>query len=134
MHSPARQRGHRVPGGCAGSGAGGQADARGTAECRAGAGPCDVAESCDGVNDACPADAFQPATVECRASAGVCDLAENCSGSDAACPPDAKSTAVCRPSAGPCDVAESCDGATDACPADAFQPATVECRAAAGAR
>ena len=100
--------------------------------CRPSAGPCDVAESCDGVNDACPADAFQPATVECRASAGVCDPAESCTGTSAACPPDQKSTAVCRPAADTCDVAELCDGASNTCPPDAYQPATAECRPSTG--
>src|SRR5205823_2218794 len=95
-------------------------------------GPCDVAESCDGVNDACPADAFQPATVECRASAGVCDPAESCTGTSAACPPDQKSTAVCRPAADTCDVAELCDGASNTCPPDAYPPATAECRPSTG--
>jgi hypothetical protein len=103
-----------------------------TAECRAAAGPCDVAETCDGASSDCPASTFRPSTTECRAAAGVCDLAESCSGSAAACPPDTKRTDVCRASAGACDVADSCDGTSDDCPADALQPSTLVCRPAAG--
>ena len=101
-------------------------------ECRASAGACDVAETCDGVSPLCPADSFQPNTFECRSAAGVCDTAESCTGSSAECPADAKSTAECRGSAGVCDTAESCDGASNDCPADAFQPTTTECRASVG--
>lgn len=68
--------------------------------CRPSAGVCDVAEQCDGVSGACPADAFAPATTVCRAASGSCDVAESCTGSSAACPtdtglPDADSDAVC---------------------------------------
>ncbi len=97
-------------------------------ECRAAAGVCDVAESCDGVADDCPADA-KTSTV-CRPSAGVCDLAETCDGAGDDCPADAKSSTVCRAAGGVCDVAESCDGVADDCPADA--KSTTVCRAAAG--
>jgi hypothetical protein len=107
------------------------ADAKGTAPCRAAAGPCDVGESCDGVGDDCPADGFASSSTVCRASAGVCDPAEQCSGASAGCPSDAKSTAVCRPSAGGCDVDDACDGVNNTCPADAFVPAATVCRPAA---
>lgn len=102
----------------------------GGSECRAAGGVCDVAETCDGVNAACPADA--KSTAECRASGGVCDVAESCDGVNDACPADAKSVAQCRAAAGACDVAESCDGVSDACPADALAPASTVCRTAAG--
>jgi len=55
-------------------------------ECRAKAGDCDVAETCDGQNKACPTDAVVPADTECRAKAGCCDLAETCDGQNKACP------------------------------------------------
>src|SRR5207247_4139241 len=96
-------------------------------------GRCDGAEFCDGVTNACSADALVPAGTVCRAAAGVCDLTETCTGTSVACPADAKSTAVCRPAAGPCDAAESCDGVTNDCPADVFQPPATEFRASAGA-
>src|SRR5207244_897367 len=86
--------------------------------CRAAAGICDVAESCNGVSNNCPADGLVAGGITCRAAAGVCDVAETCTGSSTTCPNDAKSTAVCRASAGICDVAESCDGVSDTCPAD----------------
>jgi hypothetical protein len=108
-------------------------DAKSTTECRASAGTCDVAESCDGVSNDCPADGFAGSSTVCRAAAGACDVAENCSGSIAACPEDAKSNAVCRGAAGTCDVAESCDGVSDNCPADAFAPSSTVCRASTGA-
>ncbi len=79
------------------------ADAKSTAVCRPSAGVCDVAESCDGVGDDCPADGFAPASVECRASAGDCDVAESCTGASAACPTDAF-----QPDETPCDDANVC--------------------------
>src|SRR5581483_4618568 len=102
-----------------------------TALCRAAAGVCDVAESCDGIHDDCPADSVAGAFVTCRPAVGPCDLAETCTGSSSDCPDDMKSTTICRPAAGDCDVAESCDGVNDDCPADA--KSTAVCRAAAGA-
>jgi hypothetical protein len=92
--------------------------------CRAAAGDCDVAETCDGVNPVCPADAFLPDTNECRASAGICDIPEYCTGISAACPENEIEPAitVCRVAAGVCDVAENCDGSSAFCPADLFEP------------
>jgi len=50
--------------------------------CRAAAGECDVPESCDGANKACPADAFSPATTKCGPSMlQKCELQDYCSGS-----------------------------------------------------
>jgi len=98
-------------------------------ECRASAGDCDVAESCDGVSVNCPANGFVGAGTQCRASAGVCDVAEFCTGGSALCPandfePD---TLECRPSAGDCDAAEFCTGFTAACPTDKVSPAGTPC-------
>ena len=39
-------------------------------ECRASAGSCDVAESCDGATPTCPEDVLEPAGTECRAATG----------------------------------------------------------------
>ena len=102
--------------------------------CRAGAGVCDVAETCTGTSAACPSDVFASPTTGCRASAGVCAVAEVCSGTSAVCPPDgfASSAVQCRPSAGVCDVAESCTGTSVTCPADALRPSGTGCRASAG--
>jgi hypothetical protein len=79
-----------------------------------------MAETCDGVNDTCPADAHQPAGFVCRAAAGPCDAEETCDGSSAMCPADAllPATSVCRASTGPCDPAEHCTGSSATCPAD----------------
>ena len=111
------------------------APAPSTTLCRPSAGPCDVAENCDGLTTACPADQLAPATMVCRPAAGVCDIAEMCSGFSAACPADQlePSSFVCRPSAGTCDVAEHCTGSAVNCPADGFAPATMVCRPSAGA-
>ena len=65
------------------------------------AGVCDVAETCDGVGDDCPARRVAPTGTACRASAGVCDVAETCDGVGADCPADAApSSTECRASAG----------------------------------
>jgi MYXO-CTERM domain-containing protein len=60
-------------------------------ECRAAAGACDVAESCDGASGACPADATAAAGTECRAALGACDAAEACDGASVDCPGDVSS-------------------------------------------
>jgi hypothetical protein len=93
-----------------------------------------VAESCDGVNDACPADAVAGAGPTCRAAAGGCDVAETCDGVSPTCPADdvVAGGTPCRAVAGACDVAETCDGVSPACPPDSVAGAFVECRAAAG--
>ena len=97
--------------------------------CRASAGPCDVAESCNGTFNACPVDAFVASTVVCRAAAGVCDQAETCSGSAAACPADAlkASGTVCRAAATQCDSTETCSGVSTVCPSDASVPNGTTC-------
>jgi fibronectin type 3 domain-containing protein len=99
--------------------------------CREAAGPCDVAESCDGVNADCPADKLAAAGKECRPSAGDCDIAETCSGTSMVCPVDGFKQAgtICRAAAGLCDVPESCTGSTAACPIDTMAPAVTVCRA-----
>jgi hypothetical protein len=94
------------------------ADAKSSTVCRSAAGVCDVAETCDGAGDDCPTDSVAGAFVTCRSAAGVCDSAENCDGVGVDCPTDVKSTTVCRSAAGVCDAAETCDGVGDDCPAD----------------
>jgi C1A family cysteine protease len=102
--------------------------------CRAAAGPCDVAEVCNGTAAACPGDKKAVQGTAC-ASKGACSATPVCDGSSAACPaavPAAKGT-VCRAAAGACDVAETCDGTATTCPADGWAASTTVCRAAAGA-
>ena len=53
--------------------------------CRRAAGPCDVAETCDGT-PACPPDAFAPRSMVCRAAVDACDLDDMCLGTSADCP------------------------------------------------
>jgi MYXO-CTERM domain-containing protein len=103
--------------------------------CRASAGACDLAETCDGTGSACPADAKLASGTVCRVSAGACDVAESCDGATNGCPVDGfqPASTVCRVSAGACDVAETCTGASTACPADAKVAAGIVCRVSAGA-
>ena len=103
-------------------------------ECRASAGNCDVAESCDGLSPFCPGDVVVSAGNECRASAGDCDVAESCNGTSGVCPADGFVAGgnECRASLGACDLAETCSGSSAACPADALVGAGVECRGTAG--
>jgi hypothetical protein len=86
--------------------------------CRASAGVCDVAETCNG-NVACPADGFRSSSTVCRAPAGPCDVDETCTGTAANCPVDRKYNAgtVCA-AAEPfeCLGESQCDGISDACP------------------
>src|SRR4029077_9902133 len=118
---------------CSGSGATCQHPAGNAgATCRAAAGPCDVAEVCDGVATSCPSDTFAPSTQVCRPSAGECDVAETCTGSGAVFPVDA----FC-PLAAPCTddgqvcTRDVCSGTAAACQHLAGN-AGLTCRAAAG--
>lgn len=100
-------------------------------ECREAAGPCDVAELCDGTSPECPGDAFQPIDFVCRAAAGTCDQVEVCDGATPACPADTFDMSTeCRPAVGPCDLAEVCSGGAS-CPPDDLRAAGSTCRAAA---
>jgi hypothetical protein len=81
--------------------------------CRAVAGECDVAETCDGASAACPADGFVSSGAACRDAAGECDVAEACDGTSALCPDDARS-----PDGALCDDGDSCTVA-DRCAAGA---------------
>jgi hypothetical protein len=111
-----------------------QKSAAGTV-CRAMAGACDVAETCTGTSEICPADKLRSRSYTCRASTGPCDVAEKCSGSSVTCPADklASNTTVCRAAAGSCDVVEFCSGSSPACPSDQFKPLVAVCRPTAGA-
>jgi len=102
--------------------------------CREAAGSCDVAEVCDGVSPACPADVVIDAGVSCHASGGVCDVEEKCNGLAPQCPADQHVTAgtVCRAGSDLCDAAEACDGISDDCPVDQLAAAGATCRPAAG--
>jgi RHS repeat-associated protein len=103
--------------------------------CRASAGVCDVAETCNGTSFTCPSDSLASAGTVCRASTGACDPAETCSGTSVNCPSDSLAAAgtVCRAAAGGCDVAETCNGTSASCPSDSLASAGTVCRASAGA-
>ena len=120
---------------CLAGGSCGAVPASAGAVCRATAGPCDLAEVCDGVSTECPADVVRPSGFLCRSALGDCDVAEFCTGASGACPADAvrSSGFVCRTAAGPCDVAETCSGASPSCPINGFRPASFVCRAATSA-
>src|SRR5439155_1339941 len=133
----------------------------GGAVCRAAAGQCDVAETCDGAHTTCPADGFKAAGTSCGSSASSdCDQPDTCDGSGTCQPnhvadgtsctdegnvctadvcsagvcahPAGHAGTVCRASAGLCDPVETCTGTSTTCPADAKRPEGTECRAAAG--
>ena len=121
--------------------------------CRASAGPCDVAETCDGTNPECPPDALAPATTTCRAAVGPCDVAERCTTGTVECATDAfvatgvacpagscdglgACSSACVPGAAcstgnPCEVGEFACGPTR-CVATGPAPAATICRAPAG--
>jgi fibronectin type 3 domain-containing protein len=98
--------------------------------CRPAAGPCDIAETCDGLNPDCPADKLEAAGKECRAAAGDCDIAETCSGLSGDCPADGfkQTGTVCRAAAGVCDYAETCPGDSATCPNDSLKQSSAVCR------
>src|SRR5439155_18941783 len=108
------------------------ADAKSTVICRVAAGVCDIAESCNGASNDCPADAFKPATTACRAATGACDIADSCTGSGPSCPVDAKKAngVGCSEDGNPCTT-DLCDGSSNDCQHAPGNPGAV-CRTAAG--
>lgn len=106
--------------------------------CRAQNGACDVAETCTGTSEICPADARRPDGFVCRpipaGEAGACDpVAETCDGVSNLCPPDsflpAGSDCAVNNDTNPC-TADQCNGTQAACTHPAGNPGAV-CRAAA---
>ena len=59
-----------------------------TVVCRAAAGVCDEAETCDGATPTCPGDAKKASTTPCRPAADACDAVEQCDGIGDDCPTD----------------------------------------------
>ena len=100
-----------------------------TVICRPEAGPCDVAESCNGASDACPQDILLDVTHVCRASSGDCDAEEHCTGYSVDCPIDElfPDSHECRTSIGYCDTEEYCTGTTKTCPPDDFVSKGTPC-------
>ncbi len=100
--------------------------------CRAAAGACDVAETCNGSSTSCPADGLAASGTTCRASAGECDPAETCSGTSAACPSDTKAASgtACTDDGNPC-TQDQCDGSAVTCQHPVGNAGAV-CRPAAG--
>ena len=99
--------------------------------CRASAGVCDITETCDGINSACPLpDAKEPITTMCFTATGDCDLDTFCDGINDSCPATQfeSNTTVCRIKTGDCDIEELCDGTTANCPTDLVEPNTEICR------
>lgn len=98
--------------------------------CRPAAGPCDVAEYCQG-GRFCPRDVIRGADVPCGVRASkICDRDDVCDGKSVDCT-DRKqpNTFVCRQirAGAPCDKADTCTGSSDDCP-DTFQPSSLLCR------
>ena len=95
-------------------------------QCRATAGACDVAESCDGSDASCPADAVAAAGTECRSAATECDIAEVCDGSSDQCSAD-----VFAVDGASCDDGDSCATA-DSCASGKCQPGKNTCEVGSG--
>lgn len=89
------------------------------AECRPVAGACDVAETCTGTSDACPADVVAAAGTACRPGAGTCDPAEACDGVAGECP-----TNVTTPDGTACDDCVLGPGNCTTCSAGVCIPAS----------
>lgn len=128
--------------------------------CRLAAGPCDVAEYCDGETTGCPADALVATGASCRVgeeagsctglsvdciagcvSGTPCDTGNACELGTIDCSTgDPQCIAIgikgqgtmCREAAGLCDVPEVCDGSSPGCPDDRFLPSTEMCRPSQG--
>src|SRR5262249_40362386 len=101
--------------------------------CRADAGACDVAETCDGASTSCPPDAFEPSGTTCTTDLNPCTV-DQCDGSGNCNHTPGNAGVTCRAaSAGQvCDVTETCDGVNSACPTDQVRPSSFVCRPSAG--
>jgi hypothetical protein len=97
--------------------------------CRTAKGVCDVAERCDGVTGACPADALAPTTTVCHTPISLCDREIRCTANTVNCPPTqvAPQGTVCRASARECDRAETCNGTSDVCDPDSAEFDNTPC-------
>ncbi|HXJ21852.1 MAG TPA: HYR domain-containing protein [Polyangia bacterium] len=94
--------------------------------CRPAAGPCDVAEVCDGVSPDCPQDQLVTAGQQCGSSTGECDLSATCTGASADCPANALVAAGTACGATPADLCQTqgtCTGASGICPGPTTLPA-----------
>jgi hypothetical protein len=81
-----------------------------------------VEESCDGVNNDCPTDEFEPSTTACgNPAAGDCDADDSCDGAGNCEDLKQPFTTICRESTNVCDPEESCDGLTNDCPIDEIE-------------
>ncbi|HEX2880889.1 MAG TPA: discoidin domain-containing protein, partial [Polyangiaceae bacterium] len=100
--------------------------------CRTAVGDCDLAETCNGSSQACPADGFKSSGSACGSATNTdCDNPDTCNSSGTCLANNELSTFVCRAASGACDVAESCGvGNTGACPTNLFQPAGTACGSA----
>lgn len=91
--------------------------------------PCDAADVCDGVSDACQP-SYRPSGAACGEPAvDVCDAPDVCAGTSADCIDTFLSGVACRPVAGSCDTAEVCLGDSPACPPDDLLAPGISCRA-----
>jgi hypothetical protein len=108
-------------------------DIKSLAVCRPQNGACDVAESCNGVSNNCPADGFAGTSTVCRGAVDTCDQAENCPGGSPTCPPDVikMNGAACPSDGNPCTV-DQCNGVSTACQHPPGN-AGATCRADSGA-
>jgi len=100
--------------------------------CRPAASECDVAETCDGLSGACPANGFAASGTACSADALPCSD-DVCNGAGACTHPPSAAGTVCRPAAGACDAPENCNGSSRTCPSDKLAVSGFVCRASAGA-
>lgn len=87
------------------------------------AGQCDVAEVCNGVSPACPADAKKSAGTACTDDGNPCS-SDKCDGVSSACQhPPGNSGALCHASiSADCDPPEFCTGVSTTCPANVHRP------------
>jgi hypothetical protein len=99
--------------------------------CRAQRGDCDVAETCDGRSQVCPADGVAGLAVECRPSTGTCDVADRCDGFSRDCTPDERAPLGTTCAGGSCDGLGSCvSGCPEGAPCATGNPCetgTIRC-------
>ncbi len=102
--------------------------------CRASAGPCQLAATCNGSSTTCPANAYRAASYKCRSALGSCQYDAYCTGASAACPASQYVAAgtVCASASDVCENNATCTGSSAYCPTKTDKPATTLCRPSAG--
>src|SRR5437762_6094609 len=97
--------------------------------CRAAVNECDLAESCTGTSETCPADAGKAAGTACTDDGNPCttDVCNGTVGAPACTHSAGNAGTVCRAAVNECDAAETCTGTSTTCPTNVVKATGTAC-------